>query len=176
MSKSQPTDWATLQKQLESACTLGCAETVSMLLENTYVNPGYSDNAAIRTASRRGHLQVVQALLADGRANPRAMNDLSIRQASWEGHTAVVRALLADGRANPRTYNSWSLWNACRRGHLQVVRVLLADGRADRRVASQPCKSKGRGNVLRACVTYSAWFAVLAQSTFVRKAQRAAFQ
>ncbi|KAJ7112573.1 ankyrin repeat-containing domain protein [Mycena epipterygia] len=88
--------------------------------------------AALRTASRLGHMNIVRLLLEKG-ANYNAVdaeNGSVLQAASDGGHTEIVRLLLekgADVNATGVYYGS-TLQAASKGGHTEIVRLLLEEG------------------------------------------------
>ena len=113
------------------ACRNGDVEEVRRLLADPRVDPGYSNNEAIREACARGHVEVVRLLLADRRVDPTDYYNDTMRLACENGHADVVRLLLIDSRADPGDNDNSAVRQACSRGHVDVVRLLLADPRVN---------------------------------------------
>lgn len=83
-------------KHLDPLClasTLGFKQTVSLLLNDSRVDPSYDNDCAIRMASKYGHDDVVSLLLKDKRVNASAMNNYALRHAILYRHEKVISLL-----------------------------------------------------------------------------------
>jgi hypothetical protein len=88
-------------------------------------------DAALRSASKQGHLDVVELLLRDPRVDAAALDNAPLRRACYAGHVSVVKRLLADPRVDPTAGNHDAITTASYCAHTAVVDALLADGRVD---------------------------------------------
>jgi Ankyrin repeats (3 copies) len=87
-------------------CIIGDTSIVKALLKRPEVSPDDKDNAAIISASRRGHLEIVRALMKDKRVNPAARHNEAITSAYHNRHQDVMDLLREDERVDDK--DCWS--------------------------------------------------------------------
>lgn len=117
---------------IQSACSVGNLDIVSLLLEET----GKSDiNTYLQAASAAGHPRIVEMLVETG-ADVDALDPLQktpLHHAAEHGYYRVVKLLLRLGADPTRADNHGftALHCAARHGHVPVVHILLTQSHSD---------------------------------------------
>ncbi|KAI7863211.1 ankyrin repeat-containing domain protein [Spinellus fusiger] len=112
------------ERHLRRACLNGYDELVDLLLVGANVH-AYTD-AAIQSASHKGHLSIVKRLLAAG-ADPQANRNAPIRYAIKIANAPLVECLLKAG-ANPHCDNDWPIKHTCRLNLSTILSHLIDNG------------------------------------------------
>lgn len=73
-------------------------EIVSLLLQDSRIDPSIDDNQAIKTAAKNGYLEIVKLLLQDPRVDPCADNNYALYYAEQNGHTEIAQLIRQDKR------------------------------------------------------------------------------
>jgi len=108
------------------------------------------DNAALKWASKNGHLKVVKFLISKG-VDVHVDGNCALRWASLHGHLEIVKFLFSKG-ADVHAENSCSLQWASKNGHLEIVKLLIfkgADVHADDNAALKWASENGHLEVVK---------------------------
>ena len=123
-----------------TACSFGCTETVSFLLEDSEIDVNKGDNGGwtgFLCACEFGYTEIVRLLLQDSRIDINkgdGNGGTGFLCACSHGHTEIVRLLLEHSRIDVnKTGNSgWTGFiSACYNRRTEIVRLLLQDSRID---------------------------------------------
>jgi hypothetical protein len=111
---------------LVDACKSGDTRTTARFLQNPSVDPSYKNNAALKEASRNGHLSLVELLTKDLRVNNKTKSkNEALCLAAENGHYDVVQYLLADPRVDSHGDNDDAVSLAFSNGYYDIVELLL---------------------------------------------------
>ncbi|KAI8610603.1 ankyrin repeat-containing domain protein [Chytriomyces sp. MP71] len=104
---------------------------VSLLLQDSRVDPSVQQCEVLVVASTQGWTRIVQSLLADKRIQPDAGRNSAIIAASKRGHLDIVKLLLSAQQVNPSANENEALIESILAGHTSIALALLQDSRVD---------------------------------------------
>jgi hypothetical protein len=127
-------DIAKCSSALHQAVVSGNINVAKLFLEDGRVDPSYSDNDAIITATYYGNVEMFKLLLGDKRTNPAAQHNCALVYAVNKRQYKIASILLADERVDPTVRDNYCIKYAIDKQDSEMVEILSSHHKVDKNI------------------------------------------